>query len=47
KSSGVETVAEWVGDERAAKYLIDIGVTYMQGYYYGMPFDSSDYVKAA
>lgn len=47
KSLGVETVAECVGDERAAKYLIDAGVTYMQGYYYGMPFASSDYVKAA
>ena len=44
---GMETVAEWVGDERSAKYLIDAGITYMQGYYYGMPFDSSDYVKAA
>ncbi|WP_052699178.1 GGDEF and EAL domain-containing protein [Hyphomicrobium sp. 99] len=47
KSFGVETVAEWVGDERSANYLIDAGVTYMQGYYYGQPFDSSDYVKAA
>jgi EAL domain-containing protein (putative c-di-GMP-specific phosphodiesterase class I)/GGDEF domain-containing protein len=44
---GMETVAEWVGDERSARYLIEAGVTYMQGYYYGMPFDSSDYVKAA
>jgi EAL domain-containing protein (putative c-di-GMP-specific phosphodiesterase class I) len=47
KTFGMETVAEWVGDERSAKYLIDAGITYMQGYYYGMPFDSSDYVKAA
>lgn len=47
KTFGMETVAEWVGDERSAKYLTDAGVTYMQGYYYGMPFDSSDYVKAA
>jgi diguanylate cyclase (GGDEF)-like protein len=44
---GMETVAEWVADERSAQYLIDAGITYMQGYYYGMPFDSSDYVKAA
>jgi diguanylate cyclase (GGDEF)-like protein len=44
KTFGMETVAEWVGDERSAKYLIDAGITYMQGYYYGMPFDSSDYV---
>lgn len=47
KTFGMETVAEWVGDERSAKYLTDAGITYMQGYYYGMPFDSSDYVKAA
>ena len=47
KSFGLETVAEWVGDERAANYLIDAGVTYLQGYYYGMPIDSADYVKAA
>jgi len=44
---GMETVAEWVGDERAAHFLKSAGITYMQGYYYGMPFDSSDYVKAA
>ncbi|CAA2142533.1 bifunctional diguanylate cyclase/phosphodiesterase [Hyphomicrobium sp. ghe19] len=47
RTFGMETVAEWVGDERSAKYLTDAGITYMQGYYYGMPFDSSDYVKAA
>ena len=44
---GMETVAEWVGDERAARFLKNAGITYMQGYYYGMPFESSDYVKAA
>ncbi|MFT3732229.1 MAG: bifunctional diguanylate cyclase/phosphodiesterase [Hyphomicrobium sp.] len=43
----METVAEWVGDERAARFLQSVGINYMQGYYYGMPFDSSDYVKAA
>ncbi|HET6389650.1 bifunctional diguanylate cyclase/phosphodiesterase [Hyphomicrobium sp.] len=46
-SFGMETVAEWVGDERSANYLIDAGVTYLQGYYYGMPIDSSEYVKRA
>ena len=34
---GMETVAEWVGDERTALYLIEAGVTYMQGYHYGKP----------
>ncbi|MBS0250616.1 MAG: EAL domain-containing protein [Proteobacteria bacterium] len=46
-SFGMETVAEWVGDERSARFLKNAGITYMQGYYYGMPFDSSDYVEAA
>jgi diguanylate cyclase (GGDEF)-like protein len=44
---GMETVAEWVGDERTARLLKDAGITYMQGYYYGKPFDSSDYIEAA
>jgi EAL domain-containing protein (putative c-di-GMP-specific phosphodiesterase class I) len=44
---GMETVAEWVGDEPTARFLKGVGITYMQGYYYGMPFDSSDYVEAA
>lgn len=44
---GMETVAEWVGDERTARFLEAAGITYMQGYYYGMPFDSSDYDKVA
>jgi EAL domain-containing protein (putative c-di-GMP-specific phosphodiesterase class I) len=44
---GMETVAEWVGDERTARFLKSVGITYLQGYYYGMPFDSADYVRAA
>jgi EAL domain-containing protein (putative c-di-GMP-specific phosphodiesterase class I) len=44
---GMQTVAEWVGDERAAKYLTEAGITYLQGYYYGMPIDSADFGKAA
>ncbi len=44
---GMETVAEWVGDERAAEFLKSAGITYMQGYYYGMPLDSTDYIAAA
>jgi diguanylate cyclase (GGDEF)-like protein len=43
---GLETVAEWVGDERTVKHLKDAGITYMQGYYYGMPFDAADYESA-
>jgi EAL domain-containing protein (putative c-di-GMP-specific phosphodiesterase class I) len=44
---GLETVAEWVGDERTVKYLTDAGITYMQGYYYGIPFDAADYSASA
>jgi diguanylate cyclase (GGDEF)-like protein len=44
---GLETVAEWVGDERTVKHLTDAGITYMQGYYYGMPFDAADYESPA
>jgi EAL domain-containing protein (putative c-di-GMP-specific phosphodiesterase class I) len=43
----LETVAEWVGDERTVKHLTDAGITYMQGYYYGMPFDAADYESPA
>jgi EAL domain-containing protein (putative c-di-GMP-specific phosphodiesterase class I) len=43
---GLETVAEWVGDERTVKHLANAGITYMQGYYYGMPFDAADYAAS-
>ena len=44
---GMETVAEWVGDERTAQFLRNAGITYMQGFYFGRPFDSADYSNAA
>lgn len=47
RTFGMETVAEWVGDERTVRFLEAAGITYMQGYYYGLPFDSADYDKAA
>ena len=34
---GIETVAEWVGDEDSAQILTRIGVTYLQGFHFGMP----------
>ena len=40
---GMETVAEWVGDERSVKHLTEAGITYLQGFFYGLPFDASDY----
>ena len=35
KELGVETVAEWVEDIESAELLRDIGVTYLQGFYFG------------
>ncbi|MEQ1652591.1 MAG: bifunctional diguanylate cyclase/phosphodiesterase [Hyphomicrobium sp.] len=40
---GMETVAEWVGDQRSVDHLIAAGITYLQGFYYGLPIDSTDY----
>ncbi len=40
---GIETVAEWVGDDTTARMLIDGGIDYLQGFHYGMPFDAADY----
>jgi len=37
RSFGVVTVGEWVGDERTVKLLEKAGVSYMQGYFFGMP----------
>ena len=37
KSFGVVTVGEWVGDERTVELLEKAGVSYMQGYFFGVP----------
>lgn len=34
---GMKTVAEFVEDEMTAKMLVELGVDYAQGYYYGRP----------
>ncbi len=34
---GMETVAEWVGDEESARILTRAGVTYLQGFHFGKP----------
>lgn len=44
---GMETVAEWVGDERAVEHLKTAGITYLQGFYYGLPIEVEDLSKAA
>ncbi len=43
----METVAEWVGDEATAQLLVDAGITYLQGFLYGMPIESETYVERA
>lgn len=43
KTFNLETVAEWVGDEPSVDHLVAAGITYLQGYYYGMPIDAADY----
>lgn len=46
RTFGLETVAEWVGDERSVKHLVDAGITYLQGFYYGLPIEASEYGNA-
>ncbi|MCU0732773.1 MAG: GGDEF and EAL domain-containing protein, partial [Hyphomonas sp.] len=44
---GLETVAEWVGDERAVEHLKKAGITYLQGFYYGLPLEADELTSAA
>ena len=44
---GMETVAEWVGDQRSVDMLRDMGITYLQGFFYGLPIDAAAYEAAA
>ena len=46
RTFGLDTVAEWVGDERSVRHLVDAGITYLQGFYYGLPIDAADYASA-
>ena len=43
----METVAEWVGDEETAELLTDAGITYLQGFLYGMPIASETFAEGA
>ncbi len=35
----METVAEWVTDGPTAEIIADLGITYMQGFHFGRPFE--------
>jgi EAL domain-containing protein (putative c-di-GMP-specific phosphodiesterase class I) len=37
RSFGMETVAEWVGDEKTAVLLAEAGIDYLQGFHFGKP----------
>ncbi len=43
---GMETVAEWVGDKQSVDHLVKAGITYLQGFYYGLPFDAERFGEA-
>ena len=45
KNFRLETVAEWVGSEEDAKLLQELGVDYFQGFYFGEPNVSPDWLK--
>jgi len=42
RNFGLETVAEWVGDEASARFLADAGIDYLQGFYFGQPIAAED-----
>lgn len=43
---GLETVAEWVSDEKTAEFLSAAGATYLQGYLYAPPLPADDLERA-
>ena len=47
KNFDLETVAEWVTDERTADLLREWGVDYLQGFIYGKPVLRNEYVHPA
>lgn len=45
KDLGIKVVGEFVENEDIADLLLELGVDYAQGYYFGKPLPSPDYVK--
>lgn len=39
---GMETVAEWVGDAETADILTKAGITYLQGFHFGLPINADE-----
>jgi EAL domain-containing protein (putative c-di-GMP-specific phosphodiesterase class I) len=47
KGFGLKSVAEFVESGEVAKMLMDLGVDYLQGYYFGKPSNTRPWVKEA
>jgi diguanylate cyclase (GGDEF)-like protein len=47
RSFGLQTVAEWVGDEASAKFLTEAGIDYLQGFHFGQPIPAEQFTGAA
>ena len=47
KNFRLETVAEWVSSEEDAQLLLELGVDYFQGFYFGEPNVSPEWLNAA
>ena len=43
REKGIRTVAEFVYDEKVAEVAIELGIDYLQGYYYGEPKPAAFY----
>ena len=42
ETMGMETVAEWVGNQTSADILTAAGIDYLQGFHFGLPFPASE-----
>ncbi len=46
RSFQLETVAEWVGDDEAVKFLAKAGIDYLQGFHFGQPIPADQFGSA-
>lgn len=47
RTFGMETVAEWVGDQQTADFLTAAGITYLQGFLFGQPLSIAEFEAQA